>query len=352
MSFLLRKKTFKFDVQLEVEELDSVPLVSGVLFAKVRLLDGGTKFMWVTPREEVTSHVVQWKKSIRFTMKMSASPLTGVLDKCICRVSVRKELKGGKSFQKLGFVDINLSEFAGAGFTSERYLLEGYDSKRRLDNSVLKVNVYMMLVSGDPCFKVPRSVRSVRSFSGESVEDTELHPGNKGVCDDYNSDSLTSRSSGFGSLPRREPSDSSLKKPAEIDREVRAPVKPRTCDDISLSFSKSQYSFDSSISDAFQRSFSVNYQVSTNNFARHFNSGLSTRRHKPTDCAYGCSRTRNDNQLVEELIQETNCRTDEMLEETLIQLFVTKDGRTLVNSASSNDMQPSSSSHRRVSSDS
>lgn len=71
----------------------------------------------------------------------------------IC-ASTFQELKGGKSFQKLGFVDINLSEFAGAGFTSERYLLEGYDSKRRLDNSVLKVNVHMTLLSGDPCFKV------------------------------------------------------------------------------------------------------------------------------------------------------------------------------------------------------
>ncbi len=65
-----------------------------------------------------------------------------------------QEVKGGKSYQKLGFADVNLAEFAGAGLSSRRYLLEGYDSKRRLDNSTLKVNIDMSLLSGDPLFKV------------------------------------------------------------------------------------------------------------------------------------------------------------------------------------------------------
>jgi len=30
---------------------------------------------------------------------------------CLCRVSVRKELRGGKSYQKLGYVDFNLADF-------------------------------------------------------------------------------------------------------------------------------------------------------------------------------------------------------------------------------------------------
>lgn len=52
-----------------------------------------------------------------------------------------QEVKGGKSYTKCGFVDINLAEFAGAGSTSRRYLLEGYDSKNRQDNSTLKVSI-------------------------------------------------------------------------------------------------------------------------------------------------------------------------------------------------------------------
>jgi hypothetical protein len=49
---------------------------------------------------------------------MSANASTGVLDPCIVRIFVRKELKGGRSFEKLGFVDRNLAEFAGSGETT------------------------------------------------------------------------------------------------------------------------------------------------------------------------------------------------------------------------------------------
>ena len=37
----MKKKKFQFEVQFNLQELSSVPFVSGVLFAKVRLIDGG-----------------------------------------------------------------------------------------------------------------------------------------------------------------------------------------------------------------------------------------------------------------------------------------------------------------------
>ena len=42
MSFMSKKKKFKFKVHLELVELASVPFVTGVLFSKVRLHDGGS----------------------------------------------------------------------------------------------------------------------------------------------------------------------------------------------------------------------------------------------------------------------------------------------------------------------
>uniref|UniRef100_A0A3Q3KG54 C2 NT-type domain-containing protein n=1 Tax=Monopterus albus TaxID=43700 RepID=A0A3Q3KG54_MONAL len=120
MSFILmKKKRFKFKVDFDLEELSSIPFVNGVLFCKVRLLNGG--FAEESSREPVQANCVRWKKRFSFLCKMSASAGTGILDPCVCRVSVRKELKGGKSFAKLGFADLNLSEFAGQ------------------DNSILKV---------------------------------------------------------------------------------------------------------------------------------------------------------------------------------------------------------------------
>lgn len=85
---------------------------------------------------------------------MSANASTGILDPCTLRISVRKEIKGGRSYQKLGFIDLNLAEFAGSGLTRQRCLLEGYDTRHRQDNSQLCFTIKMYMLSGDPLFKV------------------------------------------------------------------------------------------------------------------------------------------------------------------------------------------------------
>uniref|UniRef100_A0A8C5RZ97 EEIG family member 2 n=1 Tax=Laticauda laticaudata TaxID=8630 RepID=A0A8C5RZ97_LATLA len=179
MAFMMmKKKKFKFRVELELDELSSVPFVNGILFCKVRLLDGGS-FSGESSREVVQANCVHWKKRFSFICKISASATTGILDPCICRVSVRKELKGGKTYAKLGFADLNLAEFAGSGNTTRRCLLEGYDTKNtRQDNSILKILISMQLMSGDPCFKTPPSTAMSIPIAGESES---LHEGRKGA---------------------------------------------------------------------------------------------------------------------------------------------------------------------------
>jgi len=75
----------------------------------------------------------------------------------------QQEVKGGRSYQKLGFADLNLAEFAGSGSTLRRCLLEGYNTRHRQDNSILKVTILMTLLSGDPCFKVLVSIIFISS---------------------------------------------------------------------------------------------------------------------------------------------------------------------------------------------
>ncbi|XP_059193803.1 early estrogen-induced gene 1 protein [Centropristis striata] len=169
MAFFVKKKKFKFQTHLTLEELTAVPFVNGVLFCKIRLLDGD--FMATSSRQEVQENCVRWRKRFTFVSKMSANPATGVLDPSVCRVSVRKELKGGKAYSKLGFTDLNMAEFAGSGSTVRCCLLEGYDTKNtRQDNSILKVIIGMTLLSGDPCFKTPPS--SAKSISVPGREPT------------------------------------------------------------------------------------------------------------------------------------------------------------------------------------
>jgi hypothetical protein len=47
----MKKKKFKFDVSFELRELSNVSLASGLLFSKLRLLDGG-KFVETSYRYE------------------------------------------------------------------------------------------------------------------------------------------------------------------------------------------------------------------------------------------------------------------------------------------------------------
>nr|CAD7589652.1 unnamed protein product [Timema genevievae] len=146
-----------------------------------------------------------------------------------------KELKGGRSFQKLGFTDLNLAEFAGSGQTTRRCLLEGYDTRHRQDNSMLRVAIRMNMLSGDILFKVMagRILTSFRhldvNIDGESnlltgapspyshrpspsLKHKQVAAQDEGVdrrCDDFSSGSIAgsiaSGSSGFGSLPKKRP---------------------------------------------------------------------------------------------------------------------------------------------------
>uniref|UniRef100_G3PPL5 C2 NT-type domain-containing protein n=1 Tax=Gasterosteus aculeatus aculeatus TaxID=481459 RepID=G3PPL5_GASAC len=162
MAFFAKKKKFKFQTQLTLEELSAVPFVNGVLFCKIRLLDGD--FVATSSRHEVHENCVRWRKRFSFVSKMSANPHTGVLDPSVCRVSVRKVRVPGAD---LGFTDLNMAEFAGSGSTVRCCLLEGYDTKNtRQDNSILKVTIGMTLLSGDPCFKTPQSTAKCISIPG------------------------------------------------------------------------------------------------------------------------------------------------------------------------------------------
>ncbi|XP_034150870.1 protein FAM102B-like isoform X2 [Esox lucius] len=163
--------THSFSVTLLLDELANVPRVTGLIFCKVRLLDGS--FAEESGRLEVLHNSVKWGKILKFQCRTAVNSSSGVLDDCICRLSVRKDTKGGISYKKVGYVDINLSEYAGSGCVTRHCLLEGYLKKdNKLDNSLLKVTLRMQLLQGDPCFRVPTQPSSLHRglCSPENVE--------------------------------------------------------------------------------------------------------------------------------------------------------------------------------------
>lgn len=55
---------------------------------------------------------------------------------------------------QLGYVRINLAEFAGAGVVQRKYLLDSYNEhKHKPDNSILRVKIMLKQTSGDVLFK-------------------------------------------------------------------------------------------------------------------------------------------------------------------------------------------------------
>lgn len=154
MAFIIKKKRYKFSVDLTLNELTEVSFGKAILFAKVRQLDGGS-FEQSSKREEVSNHAVKYDQRFSFPCKMAANYNTGILDSCKCRVSIRKEEKGGKNFRKIGFVDLDLAEYAGAGPSTQRYILQAYDLHHRLDNSLLQITLNIVLKEGDLVFQRP-----------------------------------------------------------------------------------------------------------------------------------------------------------------------------------------------------
>jgi len=232
------KKHIKFLVDLHLEELSSVPFLAGVIFAKLRLLNGGN-FRKFSDREEIVDHRVCWNSRFEFECKLTATLSTGILDNCACRVSVRRESQGGKSYQKLGFADINLAEFAGGTPQSRSYLLEEYTSSARANNALLRVTICMRVKEGDFCFKVPipsTPVYFTETYSISEKNDLPEPQSEKENTQGEHSRQSSSSDSGvvrydgnrcfsieiaseYGSLERNSGRNSALAAPPMLDRE-------------------------------------------------------------------------------------------------------------------------------------
>ena len=78
-----------------------------------------------------------------------------------------QEEKGGRNFRKLGFVDINLAEYAAVGPSTQRYILQPYDQHHRLDNSIVQVSINVTLREGDPVFQRPLTRQQPITLPGE-----------------------------------------------------------------------------------------------------------------------------------------------------------------------------------------
>ncbi|PAA81938.1 hypothetical protein BOX15_Mlig023496g1, partial [Macrostomum lignano] len=170
-----KKRRHKFLVRLTLKELEGVTLSNGVLFAKMRLLSGG-RFCQYSSRCVIQNNKVTWlaesgapDATYEFPCRMTSSAETGVLHSCELRVSLRKEIRGGRSYSKLGFVNLDLAQFGHCSAPEERaFILTPYSPNERLDNSTLRLSLCMRCLRGDPIYRASSDPARLRHSVGGS----------------------------------------------------------------------------------------------------------------------------------------------------------------------------------------
>ncbi|CAF0843924.1 unnamed protein product [Didymodactylos carnosus] len=155
-----KKKRFLFNVELEIIRVVSMPYNGGKFFFKIRLLNGGNHTYTCDERYEINENKVEIDKSNRFSCKMYARTDTLALDSCMCRISIRKESRIGKGYEKIGYYDLDLASYAGCGKELKACLLYAYESqKNNPANAYLEIRISCTMKENetitDPLFRRP-----------------------------------------------------------------------------------------------------------------------------------------------------------------------------------------------------
>jgi len=135
MSIFSRKSKCRYDVDVEIESLSAVPYINGHCYCKLRLLSCG-HFETRTDSKPILNNQILWRESFSFEIKVSDH---SQLDAAQLRISVRREATGGKSEVKIGYIDLSLAQFTGPKSTHQGVLEEYEKTRRRSDNSILRV---------------------------------------------------------------------------------------------------------------------------------------------------------------------------------------------------------------------
>ena len=144
-SLLGKRYAATYQVQLQIHDLNDVPLNTGKLYVKWKWHENGRSESGFTAHREVADNEVIWEQAYEYRVDIYVSRKTKLAEDHILRLSVRQETKSGKSHSRIGVVLINHTEFLSTNQSTRRHLL-----KESRVNSSLKVTINMQHVSGDP----------------------------------------------------------------------------------------------------------------------------------------------------------------------------------------------------------
>uniref|UniRef100_A0A8D8ZBZ5 Protein FAM102A n=1 Tax=Cacopsylla melanoneura TaxID=428564 RepID=A0A8D8ZBZ5_9HEMI len=142
------EKKYKFQCKIKVMNLTHTPYLCGGLYCKLKLLDGN--LVGVTRLQMILNHQVEWNEEFDFIFQTALNKTSHMLKPCILRISVRME---SSTENKIGYLDLNLSEFSGFGVHHLRFHLKSYNSSATSDNSILEISLDTKILQGNVIFK-------------------------------------------------------------------------------------------------------------------------------------------------------------------------------------------------------
>ncbi|KAI8342721.1 hypothetical protein BC941DRAFT_509612 [Chlamydoabsidia padenii] len=155
--FIGKHRKVDFEINLNIQDITNVPLVSGSYFVKWRLRNA-TQSNGVTTKEHIKDHTVEWYSSITTCAELVINK-HHVLQPCELKLEIYQELGGGGTKQ-MGTLSVNLSEYAQSGLITRRYLLEECKF-----NSFIKLSIRMEQLSKvDEPFTVPPMTKPQRNM--------------------------------------------------------------------------------------------------------------------------------------------------------------------------------------------
>ncbi|EPS44312.1 hypothetical protein H072_1698 [Dactylellina haptotyla CBS 200.50] len=149
----------RFNLKLQVHDLNNVPLVSGLAYVKWHIRDSPlAESRGRTSKIPIKEHRVTWRYTKELVVKMTVDR-SGMLSPVYLDLEIIQEYSGRERII-LGTLELNLAEYVGREREHRRYLMQA--SKI---NSTVQISTELKQISGDINFKVPE-LRPAQVFSG------------------------------------------------------------------------------------------------------------------------------------------------------------------------------------------
>ncbi|KAK6523304.1 hypothetical protein TWF694_006188 [Orbilia ellipsospora] len=149
----------RFNLKLQIHDLNNVPLVSGLAYVKWHIRDSPmAESRGRTSKIPIKEHRVTWRYTKELVVKMTVDR-NGMLSPVFLDLEIIQEYSGRERIV-LGTLELNLAEYVGRERENRRYLMQA--SKI---NSTLQISTELKQISGDTSFKVPE-LRPAQVFSG------------------------------------------------------------------------------------------------------------------------------------------------------------------------------------------